>query len=376
MIRIFAILFLFLSAPAARALEDPAEMVLAAAAEIEIATGLLVEARNATNRVQSLSRAIRSLEDGLTALRVALRASTAQENIVRANFASKAAELGGLLSALQNIEHTASPLAMLHPQGAAGAARAGMIIAAITPELENQAAALQRDMASLAAFNASHAAAEANLRSVLADLQQARVDLAAAQETRAQIPGDLLIDAGRLDRLLQAADDLNYLAGEIGKLPINNVAQAPAGFEAMRGNLPAPVAGLLVSRFGQRDAGGQIKTGISISAPALSLVSAPNAANVRFAGEFLNYGNMIILEPAAGYLQIFSGFGQIFVIEGEVLASGDAIGLLRGALPEAEEFLIEMSSGASGNSFETLYIELRVNGEPVDPMDWFSGITE
>ncbi len=374
MIRAFT-LFLLLLSPMAQAQENPADMVLAAAAEIEIATGQLVEARNANNRRQSLTRAIRSLEDGLTALRVALRSSSAQENIVRESFAKKLAALGGLLSALQNIEHSNSPLAMVHPEGAAAAARAAMIIAAITPELENQASSLQRDIHRLLAYNQSHQAAESNMRTALADLQQARVELGSAQQAQ-QAPSDLLADAGQLDRLLQAADDLNYLAVEIAKLPLANAAIAPASFQSQKGSLAAPVSGLLVQRFGQRDSGGQVQPGIRIEAPALSLVSAPSAANVRFAGDFQNYGNMVILEPAVGYLQILAGFGQIYVIEGDVLAAGDAIGLLKGQIPAADEFLIEMSSGISGNSFETLYIELRIDGEPVDPMLWFTGITE
>ncbi|MCF6304775.1 MAG: peptidoglycan DD-metalloendopeptidase family protein [Rhodobacteraceae bacterium] len=374
--RWLALVFAVGFAPLARAESDPAEIVRVAAAEIETATVLLIEARNATNRAQSLARAIRSLEDGLTALRVALRSSTAQENSVREDFASKAADLAGLLSALQTIEHSSSPLAMLHPEGAAAAARAAMIIVAITPELENQAAVLQRDMMALVGFNQLHKAVETNLRSALADLQLARVELNAAEAERRQAPADLLSDAGQLDMLLQAADDLNFLAGEIGKLPINQAAQAPAGFASLKGSLPAPVTGLLVSKFGERNDGGQIQPGISIQAPALSLVSAPNAANVRFAGDFLNYGNMVILEPAAGYLQILAGFGQIYVVEGEVLAAGDAIGLLKGQVPAADEFLIEMSSDATVNSFETLYIELRVDGKPEDPLMWFTGIAE
>ncbi|MBL4807887.1 MAG: peptidoglycan DD-metalloendopeptidase family protein, partial [Rhodobacteraceae bacterium] len=225
-------------------------------------------------------------------------------------------------------------------------------------------------------FNASHRAAEANLRVALGDLQQARIDLNAAQEAERQVPADLLTDAGQLDRLLRAADDLAYLAVELGKLPLANAMRSPAGFASMKGTLMPPVAGLLKTRFGVRDSSGQIQPGINISAPALSLVTAPQASNVRFAGDFLNYGNMVILEPAAGYLQILAGFGQIYVIEGDVLASGDAIGLLGGQVAAAEEFLIEMSSAQPVNSFETLYIEIRVNGEPEDPLDWFDGITE
>ena len=108
------------------------------------------------------------------------------------------------------------------------------------------------------------------------------------------------------------------------------------------------------------------------SAQPLALVSTPTAATVRYAGEFLNYGLVIILEPAPDYLITYTGLGRSFVTEGDILAAGDPVGEMGGDLPIAQEFLIETSSVTGASGSETLYMELRRKGAPVDPTPWFA----
>ncbi len=140
--------------------------------------------------------------------------------------------------------------------------------------------------------------------------------------------------------------------------------------------MPLPVIGTIRRRFNEQDAAGQEQPGIVVAAPPLSLVTAPQSGIVRFAGEFLDYGLVIIIEPAPEYLEILAGFGQIYVNKGDELASGDPIGLLGGEVPDSAEFLTEMSSASGVTNIETLYIEVREQGVPVDPSGWFAGVTE
>ncbi|MEM9852091.1 MAG: peptidase M23, partial [Pseudomonadota bacterium] len=61
-------------------------------------------------------------------------------------------------------------------------------------------------------------------------------------------------------------------------------------------------------------------------------------------------------------------YGEI----GQVVDAGAPIGLLGGTPAGAQEFLIEASEGGGTISPETLYIEIRYDGEPVDPGPWFA----
>jgi septal ring factor EnvC (AmiA/AmiB activator) len=45
---------------------------------------------------------------------------------------------------------------------------------------------------------------------------------------------------------------------------------------------------------------------------------------------------------------------------------------LGGKQPKAQDFLIEASEGGGTIDKESLYIEIRNNGKPVNPTDWFA----
>ena len=109
-----------------------------------------------------------------------------------------------------------------------------------------------------------------------------------------------------------------------------------------------------------------------MTARPLSLVTSPTPATIRFAGAFLDYGNVIILEPESGFLIVIAGLDQIFGAYGQVVNTGDPIGLLGGKQPKAQDFLIEASEGGGTLDQESLYIEIRNNGKPVNPTDWFA----
>jgi len=53
---------------------------------------------------------------------------------------------------------------------------------------------------------------------------------------------------------------------------------------------------------------------------------------------------------------------------GDVVAQGDPMGLMPGALPSDTEFL--SAASVAGRS-ETLYLEIRDNGQAIDPAVWF-----
>jgi murein hydrolase activator len=106
-----------------------------------------------------------------------------------------------------------------------------------------------------------------------------------------------------------------------------------------------------------------------------ALVTAPWPASVRYAGPLLDYGNVIILEPEGGYLLILAGIETLYVGT-DALVSGTApLGLMPGQ-PESgtEELIVATPQGGGVALTETLYMELRENGAPVDPANWFTDL--
>jgi septal ring factor EnvC (AmiA/AmiB activator) len=272
-----------------------------------------------------------------------------------------------LLATLIALQNTPAELSVLHPDGATASARAGSMLAAITPALRAEANRLRGEMATISALNTLHDGALANMQSALGTLQNARNALTVAIREEQPLEGNAVSDAG-ISQLARASQDLSTLAAALK-------ARFPAGTSlpstSQRGRLPMPLVGTITRRFNQPNGAGIRQPGIVITAPALSLVSAPQAGIVRFSGAFLEYGQVVILEPSPNELQIYAGFGQVYVRSGEVLESGAAMGLLGGEMPDSAEFLAE-SGSENDKGAESLYIEIRENGMPVDPETWFT----
>jgi septal ring factor EnvC (AmiA/AmiB activator) len=70
-------------------------------------------------------------------------------------------------------------------------------------------------------------------------------------------------------------------------------------------------------------------------------------------------------------LFIFSGLAQIFGNIGEVLPTGSPIGIMGGKLQSAGKMLKESAARSGTYRRETLYIEVRENEKPQDPLLWF-----
>jgi len=280
--------------------------------------------------------------------------------------------LGGLAA----LESAPAPLSMLHPDGLLASARAGALMAAMTPELADRVATLSASLDQLRVINALRMDAETNLRIGLAELQQARGSLNGALDQR---DADGLrqrltvqpVSVEQLDTLLRTTENLNVFAEGLAALPAPDLP-GQTNFISLQGTLPAPVAGSILRGFNAKDAAGIARPGVIFSAQPLALVTTPTAATVRYAGEFLNYGLVLILEPAPDYLMTFTGLGRAFVAEGDVLQAGDPLGELGGDIPTAQEFLIETSSVTGASDPETLYMELRHQGAPVDPTIWLA----
>jgi septal ring factor EnvC (AmiA/AmiB activator) len=92
---------------------------------------------------------------------------------------------------------------------------------------------------------------------------------------------------------------------------------------------------------------------------------------VRYAGPLIDYGQVVVLEPENDTLMVLAGMAVIDRFVGETVLAGERLGDLGGPIPASEEFLLEASTDRDEISEETLYIELRRNGQVVDPADWF-----
>ncbi|MBU2090168.1 MAG: peptidoglycan DD-metalloendopeptidase family protein, partial [Alphaproteobacteria bacterium] len=177
----------------------------------------------------------------------------------------------------------------------------------------------------------------------------------AAEEARrlAQMPQPQAKPAPRPERQVAAIPPVARSA------PVTSSMAPPAGqrrsIEKAKGSLVLPVQGKIAHSYGERSDTGTLK-GIRIAARDNAVVIAPFDGQVVYAGRFRGYGQILIIEHGDGYHTLLAGLGRIDSVSGQYLLAGEPIG----------------SMSIDGDASPELYVELRRNGEPINPLPWLA----
>ncbi len=124
-------------------------------------------------------------------------------------------------------------------------------------------------------------------------------------------------------------------------------------FSKAKGTLPFPAVGKLAARYGEASAGGTTK-GITLVTRHGATVVAPYDGLVAFAGPFRGYGQLIIIEHTEGYHTLIAGMARMDATAGQRVLAGEPIAAM----------------GDEGEA--TLYVELRRDGQAINPLPWLS----
>ena len=133
-----------------------------------------------------------------------------------------------------------------------------------------------------------------------------------------------------------------------------SIASAPT---SLRRNLP--VVGRVTFDFDTKDRNGQRRRGLSIEAKPGATVISPRSGKIVFAGPFRGLGNLIIIEYDLQHHLLLGGLGKIDVPIGEKVLAGEPLGIIP----------------FSGSDRIILYLELRRNGRPINPLPWLTAKT-
>lgn len=366
--RILAIILTLWSTVASA--QTPGEAALAAADRLNAAGNSLAAAGGARDRVSALTETVRAYEDGLLAMRDGLRRAAIRQTTLETTLASKSEEIGRLLGVLQTMGRAPAPLLLLHPSGPTGTARGGMMVADVAPAIQSEVATLRAQLEEIALLRGLQENAAQTLQDGLNGAQQARSALSIAISERTDLPQRFTEDPVQTALLLASTETLSAFATGLS----DNIARdtVPVDAAASKGELPLPVQGQLLRNFNAPDAAGITRPGVIIAARPRAMVTAPAAATILFRGPLLDYGNVIILEPAADVLFIIAGLAEVFGEAGQVVPQGSPIGLLGGNAPDANAILTQSELDTGGVASQTLYLEVREGQSPVNPTDWFA----
>ncbi|OGL15370.1 MAG: hypothetical protein A3G97_10125, partial [Candidatus Rokubacteria bacterium RIFCSPLOWO2_12_FULL_69_21] len=215
--------------------------------------------------------------------------------------------------------------------------------------------ARQRELASL------HADAQREQAEVDRDVGRRRELLARVRDERAyheRMVGELTEASRRLEAFIR---ELQAKQRKLAKVPPPRGGVEPpgVGFGTLRGRLPWPTEGRIITtygaqvhpRFGTRT----FRNGVDIEAAEGRDVAAVYAGHVVYTGWFKGYGNLIILDHGNEYYTLYAHIAEIQVREGEDVRQAQRIGTV----------------GDTGSlAGPRLYFEVRYQGKPQDPAEW------
>jgi murein hydrolase activator len=214
----------------------------------------------------------------------------------------------------------------------------------------------------LAALNTERATLQARAKELTA-LQKKAQAAGAAIERAVTARSDLV-------RSIDERRDLNaQLAGELQdaqqKLQAT-LAQSGSGhpttpitlpFKAFQGALPWPAEGVVSGRFGRQAAhvaGPAVRNGIELSLAEDHPVRAVHEGTVAYADPFSGYGNLVIVDHGSNTYSLYGHLSSLSVKKGDRVDPSTTVGLT--------------GRNLAGNP--ALYFELRIDGRPVDPLQW------
>jgi septal ring factor EnvC (AmiA/AmiB activator) len=358
------------------------------------------------------ARTTQEHEAALADLQAQLAELDQQEQVKAAVLAGHKHRMTELLGALERLAQLPPEAMIALPAAPRDTLRSAILLRAAIPQLEMQAKALRLEIESLAVIREDidakradqqaqaqalaeerarlgallarkatmekqtlaerHKAAEAakslaseagNLRELLARIEAERKE--AARKAEAEAAAAQAEAKVRRDRAEADSRTAREGAGSIVNPP--SVPAAPprvaslavphrGTFSQARGRLAFPAQGRMVLAFGDRLGTGGETRGITLETQPGAQVIAPYDGQVVFAGPFRDYGQLLIIECGEGYHMLLAGFERIDSAVSQTLIAGEPIGV--------------MARPANGNP--RLYIELRHNGRPINPLPWLA----
>ncbi len=190
--------------------------------------------------------------------------------------------------------------------------------------------------------------------------KEARIEeIARERQLQEELAEEYQKREAELLRLLGESGEVSP-SGEFVQPAVQPIApfQSDAPLHQFKGQVPWPVRGTLVRKFGvERDpqfGTRTIQQGIEIDAFPEIEVHAVHSGRVVYADQFVGYGMLVIVDHGNREHTLYGRLGELRVAPGEDVSEGSLLGLLP-------------NTRVTGSG---LHFEVRVQGKPEDPLDW------
>ncbi len=300
--------------------------------------------------------------------------------------------LAEVLAALERLGLRPAP-ALLQSETALESVRSAILLGAVIPELRGEAEKLAADLSELARVRrdiAGERDSQAASRAALAE-DSRRISALIDERQRQQGEDEKALEGERartqtLAKQVETVQDLvNRMEREVESAaraaeaaqreetaktasaaapdPVRISPAVP--FLQTKGKLPLPVVGRKLHEYGAANGLGGAEKGLSLATRPNAQVSAPCDGWVVYAGNFRNYGQLLIINAGGGYHILLAGMERITVDLGQFVLTGEPVAVMGNAPRVA-------AVSAFGSSGPVLYVEFRKDGNSIDPSPWWA----
>jgi septal ring factor EnvC (AmiA/AmiB activator) len=338
-----------------------AELERAAAAERD-------QAAQARAREAAAAERIKATEADIQAARARIGIVDGLLAAQRTRVAERQGPIMRLIAALQSMARRPAALGLVQPGSTEDMVHVRAVLGTVMPVVEARTADVRAELKRIRNLRAQAENAVAALNSGRSKLEEQRVALVrleAEHRARAQqfdrnamVESDRAIALGErareivdtMESLGEAAElgaELQALPGPLPRPPQPG-EMAPTATSQRGAPYKLPVAGPIVTGFGELSATGVRARGITLApAPGAEALSPANG-RVVFARRFRDYGGIVILDHGRGWTTLVAGLEEPTLKRGDTVRQGSPIG----RVPQGEA--------------PHITIELRRRGQPVD----------
>ncbi len=304
----------------------------------------------AEQQVQAAAN-LRRLEDLTDTDTQRLATLQTNEAAARATLNDAVADLDRLLPIMARLHVAPAATLFAVPQTPAQALQSLTILQGISAQIAAAASDVKARDATLAALTAQTLQARAAL------LAAVQVQETAEQKLNLQVQAARAAEMSQADLAARAAAERLAAQRELDSLAAAASLAATGRDVTPPNGGGAPVAGHIALAYGAATAAGPAQ-GVSYAAAPGARVVTPCAGTVMYAGALPEYGLIVIADCGGGHSVVLAGMHHLDVATGQRLAHGQPVGTMLGFEPE------------SPTRQPILYVELRQNGQPVDPSGW------
>lgn len=316
--------------------------------ELIRARRLRADAQDAADAAERLALALARTQPagpGLSAGQAERRARLAEREAALAEAAGRdRLALTQVLAALQRFRRDPPPVLLTPPEVATRAIRGQILLKAVEPELRRRTEVLSERSRSL----------EAERRALALEAAAAYGRESEAADRRGEIERQLAASRALAASLMAEARSAEFEADALGRR-IRALGAEPRALTAEDARAPvAATPGPLAVPEGARRISGfsPASPGLIFALDPGAAVTSPAAGTVDYAGPLEGWGEVVIIQPRAGWRLVLAGLDRAEVATGARIQTGQRVG--------------RMAADGRGR----LYLELRRGTEAVDPANW------